>query len=70
MEDRQQKVMVTVKEFSELTGISVKHVRTLTHIESFPCLKVNGWRLMIHRVQAEKWLQEHALQSGSSCLLV
>jgi len=68
--EEKQKVMVTVKEFAELSGISVKHVRTLTRIDTFPCLKMNGWRLMIHREQAEKWLQEHALQSGSSCLLV
>lgn len=51
--------MLTVKEFSKVSGLGENCVRSLVHVEGFPALK-NGRKYMIHRKAADKWLEEQA----------
>ena len=57
MED--EKILLTVKEFAQLSGLGENCVRSLVHVEGFPAIK-NGRKYMIHRRAADKWLEEQA----------
>ncbi len=59
------KIMVTVKEFVKISGLSDGEVRRLTHIETFPCIRA-GWKIMIHRERAEEWLADYASRKDSA----
>lgn len=51
------KILISVKEASELTGISERKLRDLMNESNF---KVQiGRRTMIHRKKFEKWIDQH-----------
>ena len=60
--DCAEKIMLTVQEFSKISGIGEKRVRCLTHMDGFPAMR-NGVKIMIHRERAAKWLADFACQS-------
>ncbi|MBQ7497133.1 MAG: hypothetical protein IJU00_04770 [Selenomonas sp.] len=59
-----EKIMVSVKEFAAISGLSERGVRRLSHIDSFPCIRA-GWKILIHRKWAEAWLADFASREGS-----
>lgn len=52
------KVMVGVKEFSSIIGMSEKLVRVFVHIDGFPAMN-SGVKILIHREAAKEWLAEY-----------
>ncbi len=52
-----EKILLTVKEFSKVSGLGENCIRNLVHVDGFPALK-NGRKIMIHRRAADKWLAE------------
>ena len=64
--DNQEKILLTIHEFSHMTGIGEKTARRLSHVRGFPALRV-GRRIMIHRTAADKWLAECAIHQDN-CL--
>ncbi len=66
MVEESRKIMLSVKEFSELSGLGEKSIRRLSHVQGFPALR-NGVRIMIHRRAADAWLADYA-QHQDSCL--
>ncbi len=56
---RDKKIMVTVQEFCQISGMSDRQVRQLTHIEGFPMIR-SGWKILIHRERAIAWLADFA----------
>ena len=64
--EESKKIMLSVKEFSELSGLGEKSIRRLSHVQGFPVIR-NGVRIMIHRQAADAWLADYA-QHQDSCL--
>ena len=60
-----QKIMLTVKEFSKVSGIGEKNVRRLAHMDSFPAMK-NGVKILIHRKKADAWLADYSVNRDGS----
>lgn len=50
-----EKIMVSVREFSRISGLGEHCVRDFTRIEGFPCIR-SGRKILIHRQQAADWL--------------
>lgn len=57
------KIMVGVKEFSEISGISDRKTRELCRIKGFPVIRV-GQKMLIHIAQANDWLADYAKNNG------
>jgi hypothetical protein len=55
----EEKIMVTVREFCKISGLSDQQVRRLTHVEGFPMIRA-GWKILIHRDRAVAWLADFA----------
>lgn len=54
-----ERITVTVKEFSNMTGIGQHRVRTLCYTKGFPAIKeVN--KFLIHVAAANEWLRKKA----------
>lgn len=53
------KMFVTIKEFSEITGIREHSLRVLTKINGFPALKI-GVKYMVLLDEATAWLRLNA----------
>jgi excisionase family DNA binding protein len=62
----EQKILLTVKEFSKVSGLGENCIRNLVRVEGFPALK-NGRKFMIHRRAADKWLEDMAKHAHSGC---
>ena len=62
----QEKILLTINEFSRITGIGEKTARRLSHVRGFPALRA-GRRIMIHRQAADKWLADCAAHQDN-CL--
>ena len=56
----QQKILLSVKEFAQISGLGANTIRTLAQIDGFPALR-NGRRILIHRRAADAWLEARAL---------
>ena len=55
----EEKVMLTVREFANLSGFGERFVRQLSRIEGFPVIRA-GKKIFIHREQALAWLVAYA----------
>ena len=51
-----EKLLLSVKETCELTGLSEKTVRTIMAENEF-CVRI-GRRMLVHRKKFEQWLEE------------
>ena len=49
------KILLSVQEFAEITGLGEKSIRRLSHVQGFPAIRI-GHRIMIHKRSAEDWL--------------
>ncbi|MCR5175703.1 MAG: helix-turn-helix domain-containing protein [Anaerovibrio sp.] len=58
------KMFVTIKEFSEITGIKEHSLRILTKINGFPALKI-GVKYMVLMDEAMAWLRINAKVSSN-----
>lgn len=58
-----KKILVGVKEFAEISGLSDRKTRDLCKINGFPVIRV-GQKLLIHAEQAGAWLAEYAKNNG------
>ena len=56
----QQKILLSVKEFAQVSGLGANTIRNLAQIDGFPALH-NGRRILIHRRAADAWLEARAL---------
>ena len=56
----QQKILLSVKEFAQVSGLGANTIRNLAQIDGFPALR-NGRRILIHRRAADAWLEARAL---------
>ncbi|MGO5130495.1 hypothetical protein [Mitsuokella jalaludinii] len=56
-----EKVMLTIPEFTAVSGLPERHVRMLVHIDTFPAVRA-GIRYLIHRRNAEKWLSDASFE--------
>jgi len=54
-----EKIMLSVKEFADISGIGVQRIRQIIHIDGFPAVR-SGNRVLIHRVRADAWLAAFA----------
>ncbi len=54
------KIMLTVKEFAQVSGIGERRVRELARIDGFPSMH-SGVKIMIHQQRAAEWLAEYAV---------
>ena len=57
---RQGKMLVSVEEFAELSGLGPRLVRQLAHVAGFPAIHQER-RLYIHWRAADAWLAEYAV---------
>lgn len=57
------KIMVSVKEFSRLSGLGERKIRELVHLKGFPSFR-NGKKIEIHRELAAKWLAEYTMRAA------
>ena len=57
------KIMVTVKEFSRLSGLGERKIRELVHLQGFPSFR-NGKKIEIHRELASKWLADYTMRAA------
>lgn len=53
------KIMLGVKEFATVAGLSEKHVRQICHIEGFPAMN-SGVKILIHQASAREWLARYS----------
>ncbi len=53
------KMFVTVKEFSDLTGIKEHSIRTIIRIKGFPAIRI-GTKNMVLVDEGMEWLRLHA----------
>lgn len=56
---KEAKIMVSVREFCRISGLSDQQVRRLTHVNGFPMIRA-GWKILIHRERAVEWLADFA----------
>ena len=54
--EENEKLLLSVKETCELTGLSEKTVRTIMAENNF-CVRI-GRRTLVHRKKFEQWLEE------------
>lgn len=54
--EENEKLLLSVKETCELTGLSEKTVRTIMAENDF-CIRI-GRRTLVHRKKFEQWLEE------------
>lgn len=57
------KIMVSVKEFSRLSGLGERKIRELVRSEGFPAFR-NGKKVEIHRELATKWLADYTMRAA------
>ena len=57
------KIMVSVKEFSRLSGLGGRKIRELVHLQGFPSFR-NGKKIEIHRELASKWLADYTMRAA------
>ena len=57
------KIMVTVKEFSRLSGLGERKIREFVHMQGFPAIR-NGKKIEIHRELATKWLADYTMRAA------
>ena len=71
MTKKKTKMFVSVKEFSNLTGIKEHSVRVLLKIEGFPAMKI-GVKYMVLVEEAMQWLRLNSkiLANGRSRAIV
>jgi len=60
------KILLSVQEFAEITGLGEKSIRRLSHVQGFPAIRI-GHRIMIHKRSAEDWLAQCAMHQDA-CL--
>ena len=60
------KILLSVQEFAEITGLGEKSIRRLSHVQGFPAIRI-GHRIMIHKRSAEDWLADCAAHQDA-CL--
>ncbi|SDG14856.1 DNA binding domain-containing protein, excisionase family [Selenomonas sp. GACV-9] len=60
------KILLSVQEFSKITGLGEKSIRRLSHVRGFPAIRI-GHRIMIHKQSAEDWLADYAAHQDA-CL--
>lgn len=61
-----EKILLSVQEFSKVTGLGEKSIRRLSHVRGFPAIRI-GHRIMIHKRSAEVWLADCAAHQDA-CL--
>jgi hypothetical protein len=57
------KIMVTVKEFSRLSGLGERKIREICRMQGFPAFR-NGKKIEIHRELATKWLADYTMRAA------
>lgn len=57
------KIMVSVKEFSRLSGLGERKIRELVCMQGFPSWR-NGKKVEIHRELATKWLADYTMRAA------
>lgn len=57
------KIMVSVKEFSRLSGLGERKIRELVSLKGFPSFR-NGKKIEIHRELASKWLADYTMRAA------
>lgn len=57
------KVMVSVKEFSRLSGLGERKIREFVRLHGFPAFR-NGVKVEIHRELALKWLADYTMRAA------
>lgn len=57
------KIMVSVKEFSRLSGLGERKIKEFTRLKGFPAWR-NGKKVEIHRELATKWLADYTMRAA------
>lgn len=61
METERAKIMVSVNEFSRLSGLGERKIREFVNMKGFPSFR-NGKKIEIHRELASKWLADYTMR--------
>lgn len=57
------KIMVSVKEFSRISGLGERKIREFVHLQGFPAFR-NGKKIEIHSELAKKWLADYTMRAA------
>ena len=58
-------IMVSIKEFAELTGIGINRLREMTKITGFPAMH-SGRHTLIHKDDAVNWLRDYVKKQSTA----